>query len=344
MAADGYYDILGVGPDASPQEIRAKYRSLIRRIHPDLDGPVALFRQVQEAYEVLSDPARRAEYDRRRAARGSSAWAADTERSSRSSEGSFNRGGRREASARRGSSSSRSQGPEFRSFPSQNPAGALALGGAVLVVFGAALGDVGRTILVSIGCVGIALGVLAGLGSHSTRKLEAYQRSGMAAIDTMSSREFESFLGDLFVRKGYRVARLGNRGEGRANLLLDHPGGPTVVQVQRRIATVNHEAVQQVAAAMGRFHATRALVVTSSTYSPSAVTFADFSGITLWNRSTLASELAAIQREGRSTGLRKLVSDLRAASHICLGVWATALVVFSSLSWRLRRQRQTRRN
>ena len=63
MGSDTYYDILGVSSAAPPDELKAKYRKLIQRIHPDLDGPAALFRQVQEAYEVLSDPVRRAAYD-----------------------------------------------------------------------------------------------------------------------------------------------------------------------------------------------------------------------------------------------------------------------------------------
>jgi HJR/Mrr/RecB family endonuclease len=166
----------------------------------------------------------------------------------------------------------------------------------------------------------------------------------MAAIDTMSGREFEDFLGELFVRKGYRVARLGGRGEGTASLLLDHQGGPTIVQVKRWAATVDHEAVQQAAAAMGRFRATRALVVTSSTYSPRAVTYANSCGVTLWNRANLAAELAAIQREHSLTGTRRLISDVRAGGRVCLGVWVTALVAFAMAWRRVRRTRSTTRN
>ncbi len=348
MGGDNYYDILGVRPDASPQEVRTKYRSLIRRIHPDLDGPVALFRQVQEAYEVLSDPGRRSDYDRRLAVRRSGAGtaangspfrAADPRRSATGSEW------RRQYAPREHFIPQR-RGPGFRSFPSENPAGAVALAGAILVVFGAALADVGW-VFVGFGCLGLVLGLLAGLGRYGTRTLEAFQRSGsgMAAIDTMSSREFEALLGELFVRKGYRVARLGSRGEGRvgANFLLDHSGGPTVVHVKRWNASVNHEAVQQAAAAMDRFHATGALVVTLSTYSPSAVTFANSCGVTLWNRATLAAELAAIQRERQSTGTRRLVSDLRSGSRVCLGVWVSALVVFGVMSRSAVRRRPTTR-
>jgi hypothetical protein len=346
VGGDSYYDILGLRPDASPQEVRSKYRSLIRRIHPDLDGPVALFRQVQEAYEVLSDPRRRAEYDRRLAARRSEARAAANQSPSGTNAGprssSAQNGRRRDTYTPRARSVPQNRGPVFRSFPSQNPAGAVALAGAVLVVIAAALGHSGW-IIFGFGCLAIGLGVLAGVGRYGTRTLEAFQRSGMGAIDMMSSREFEALLGDLFVRKGYRVARLGVRGEGRANLLLEHPGGPTVVQVKRWTATVNQDAVQQAAAARERFRATGVLVVTSSTYSPSAVSFAHSCGVTLWNRSTLAAELAVLQRERRSTGGQRLASDLRTGYRVCLGLWVSALVMFTMSSRRVFRRRPTAR-
>jgi hypothetical protein len=210
-----------------------------------------------------------------------------------------------------------------------------------LVVLGAAFSAAGW-IFFGFGCLGLALGILAGFGRYGTRKLGVYQRSGMAAIDMMSGPEFEDFLGELFVRKGYRVARLGGRGEGSASLLLDHQGGPTIVQVKRWAAPVDHGAVQQAAAAMGLFRATQALVVTSSTYSPRAVTYANSCGVTLWNRATLAAELAAIQREQLSTGTRRLVSDVRAGCRVLLGVWVTALVAFAMASRRVRRRTTTR--
>jgi Restriction endonuclease len=212
-----------------------------------------------------------------------------------------------------------------------------------LVVLGAAVGDAGW-IVFGFGCFCLALGLLAGLGRYGTRKLGTYQRSGMAAIDTMSGPEFEDFLGELFVRKGYRVARLGRRGEGSVSLLLDHSGGPTIVQVKRWAATVDHAAVQQAAAAMGRYRATRALVVTSSTYSPSDVTYANSCGVTLWNRATLAAELAAIHSEQSSTGTRRLVSDVRAGGRVCLGLWVSALVALAMTSRKIRRKRATRKN
>jgi len=62
-----YYEILGVRRDASPEEIRKAYRRLARKYHPDLNpGDKAAeerFKQVQEAYDVLSDAKKRKMYD-----------------------------------------------------------------------------------------------------------------------------------------------------------------------------------------------------------------------------------------------------------------------------------------
>ncbi len=61
-----YYAILGVLPSATLEEIRSAYRRHAKGYHPDRFGhDSAPFLNVQEAYEVLSDPANRASYDRK---------------------------------------------------------------------------------------------------------------------------------------------------------------------------------------------------------------------------------------------------------------------------------------
>jgi molecular chaperone DnaJ len=60
-----YYEVLGVAPAASESEIKAAYRRLAREFHPDSGHPgdVSRFREVQEAYETLSDVEKRRRYD-----------------------------------------------------------------------------------------------------------------------------------------------------------------------------------------------------------------------------------------------------------------------------------------
>lgn len=66
MEVPDYYDVMGVAEDASPEDIKKAYRRLARKYHPDVSSAAdaeAKFKQVGEAYEVLKDADKRAEYD-----------------------------------------------------------------------------------------------------------------------------------------------------------------------------------------------------------------------------------------------------------------------------------------
>jgi molecular chaperone DnaJ len=63
MAAKDYYETLGIPKSATADEVKKAYRRLARKHHPDAGGSEEKFKEIGEAYEVLSDPEKRAQYD-----------------------------------------------------------------------------------------------------------------------------------------------------------------------------------------------------------------------------------------------------------------------------------------
>lgn len=71
-----YYEVLQISPNADPDTVHRVYRYLAQRFHPDNQetGSEARFREIHEAYTVLSDPERRARYDVRHQQQRQDRW------------------------------------------------------------------------------------------------------------------------------------------------------------------------------------------------------------------------------------------------------------------------------
>lgn len=68
MKTQNLYRVLECAPTATAEQIKGSYRRLARLSHPDQGGSEQAFQRLASAYQILSDPRRRLEYDRDRAA------------------------------------------------------------------------------------------------------------------------------------------------------------------------------------------------------------------------------------------------------------------------------------
>jgi hypothetical protein len=294
---------------------------------------------------VLSDPVRRASYDRLLSARVSTAPMRVDPNARRSTDPRSDRSPR---GARPGTADSNRSASNQRRRPSRrqlvalslrrHPAVSVATAGAILLVLGAALAPVGPA-LILLGAAALIFAGVARLGGRGAKERAAYQRSGMTAVDAMTERQFEALLEHFFANKGYRVARVfRRRGESGGDLLLNDARGRIIVHAEGSTGMVRDGAVQEAIAAMALYGAGRALVVTSSDYSQNAVTVAHSNGIALWNRRALAAELTVFRADPLQSGVRQLAAELRAGSRICLGFLALLFVAIAANTTRARRR------
>lgn len=367
---DTFYEVLGVSESASTEEIRSAFRRLSKHVHPDRGGSAALFRRLEEAYATLSDPARRAEYDRRLrdghgpAKEPDSDWVRvdDPVFGSPPPGGTDPPPGQPPPGTHREPPGAADAGPpppfshtgagwpppEGRPAAGWPNAGARSVGalfarhpvqfvalvGLGMMVIGGALR---APSLDTLGFLVLVSGLIAMAGSRRATWEDHTLRARTDLIDVMSGTEFEMLLAALFSKRGYRTRRVGGPGDFGADLLIENDVGRYVVQAKRSASVVRHDAVQQVVAAVAHYRATGSMVVTNSTFTEHARRLARSNGVLLWDRSVLVQELSSVRSLPPPRPVDRFFSSLSCGLVVCVSALVTLLLSAHRFGSRARR-------
>ncbi|MFJ7933243.1 restriction endonuclease [Sporosarcina sp. NPDC096371] len=137
---------------------------------------------------------------------------------------------------------------------------------------------------------GIGIGIVLSFSIwRSQRFKKRMQQSGIYDIDKMTGRQFEEYVGTLFVSRGYKVIYTPTTGDYGADLILKKEKDVIVVQAKRYKQTVGVKAVQEVIPSMRMYDATAAWVITNSTYTKQAQTLAKRNHVRMIDREELIS-------------------------------------------------------
>ncbi len=368
-----YYELLRLDPSASTEEVRAAYLRVSKQVHPDAGGSEALFRQVNLAYEVLSDPVRRAAYDRSGcvdeqasgAEGAASGWSRAGARSGRQdgsaggsppgSTGAQDPGSASGPPPRAGPPPGRGQGEKETRGPggrdqgstswrriSGNPSTALLIAGVVLLAvatdFGGAAPD-----LINLGLVAALVGVVGVLGRHRLARALS-RRLGIEDIDTLTDAQLEWQLSTAFELAGFAVYH-GERGVGSGvHLVLDGSGSRIVVRATTSHSTKATDMVGAVVASRERYGADRAILGFTGRPTMATGDLAQSSDVEIWDRRRIVSFLATQDMNPPRTGGRLLGDEVRAGAPTVLRAFlvislSAAVTMLSGRGGRRRRRR-----
>jgi len=370
MATRTLYEVLDVDRTADSTEIAASYRRLVSLVHPDHGGSHALFRDVQEAYETLSDPERRAAYDDslRHPGRGGfsrpdsepTAWDQAGHAQGSWDEppaqpgpgygpGEWPYGTARPDTDGPGSwTGPRTSGAPGAGHPYQggassiiarHPAGFTGLLGFLVLGFSA-----GNTALMLLGLLLLSTGLVAGIGGHSLRRRKTNEFAVFlqnTPVETLSAGQLEQLVAGLLARAGctvHRVNRVRGPGGTAASLVIGAPEQCTVVKIKRSTRPLGGKAVRRVLHGMAPYQAASAMVVTNSVFTDNAVVLARENGVLLWDRDDLWNEIVRTSLYApppAELGWALLVQELRVgipALTRAAGVVIFGLIVAAVLS------------
>ena len=119
------------------------------------------------------------------------------------------------------------------------------------------------------------------------KKRKKYLSSRICEIDIMTGIEFEELLKTYFQSQGYKVTLTPASHDYGADLILSRKGEKIAVQAKKYTGKVGIKAVQEISGAVPYYGADRAMVITNSYFTASAVQLAESNAVELWDRKQL---------------------------------------------------------
>ncbi len=368
-----YYELLRLDPAASTEEVRAAYLRISKHVHPDAGGSEALFRQVKLAYEVLSDPVRRASYDRsgcvdERVSDADGAAPGWWRAGSRSGRPDGSAGGpppgssgaqspgpgpgsppRTGSPAGEGQAEGETRGPGGRDQRSTswrrisgNPSMALLTAGVALLVVAADCGGAAPD-LSNLGLAAAFVGLVGVMGRHRLARALS-RRLGIADIDALTDSQLEWQLATAFELAGFTVYHQERDVGAGAHLVLESSGSRIVVRATTSHSSRASDMVGAVVASRQRDGADRAILALTGRPTIATDDLARSGGVEIWDRRRIASFLATQDMSPPRTGGRLLGDEVRAGAPALFGAFLviSLRVLAAMLSGRRGRRRHRR--
>ena len=134
--------------------------------------------------------------------------------------------------------------------------------------------------------------------------LGSSQKINLGGFIELSGYEFQEYLKNLFKLLGYVVIQTKLSGDQGADLIISKDGEKIVVQAKKYNGKVSNEAVQEVVAAKNHYKANKAIVVTNSSFTKSAIDLALSNNVELWDGAKLKSIIKNLETKSKRRTLR----------------------------------------
>ncbi len=121
-----------------------------------------------------------------------------------------------------------------------------------------------------------------------------FKKTTLADIDLMSGYDFEKFIVELFRKMGYKAYSTKLSGDQGADVIAENGDVKIAIQTKCYSGSVGNGAIQEIVAGMKYYDADKAMVITNSTFTKSAIELAKKNNVQLWDRKTLKEKLEEI--------------------------------------------------